>query len=259
MFKSITVRQAQGSQFIPDPRLAQPAGFRGKPLIGDTACETACQRCVDVCPSQAIALNARQVNTTQLDPVQIDLGRCVLCGDCEPVCPAHKISFNADFKLAATRRDALIVSAARPDIDPVQVSAALHKRFGRSLKLRSVSAGGCNGCEMEINALGNVNFDLGRYGIDIVASPRHADGLVLSGAISRNMVQALQLCWDAMPAPKLVIAVGACAISGGVFADCDAVDRRFLEAVQPSLYVPGCPAHPLTFISGILDLLGIAS
>jgi Ni,Fe-hydrogenase III small subunit len=194
-----------------------------------------------------------------LEPVQIDLGRCVLCGDCAPVCPDQKIRFNADFRLASTQRQGLTVSAARPDIDPVQVSAALHQRFGRSLKLRSVSAGGCNGCEMEINALGNVNFDLGRYGIDIVASPRHADALVLSGPISRNMAQALQLCWDAMPAPKLLIAVGACAISGGVFADSPALDRSFLDRVTPDLYVPGCPAHPLTFISGILDLLGIAS
>ena len=111
---------------------------------------------------------------------------------------------------------------------------------------------------MEINALSNVNFDLGRYGIDIVASPRHADGLVLSGPVNRNMVAALRLCWDAMPQPKLVIAVGACAISGGVFADCDTLDRQFLETVKPSLYVPGCPAHPLTFIAGLMDLLGIA-
>jgi Ni,Fe-hydrogenase III small subunit/NAD-dependent dihydropyrimidine dehydrogenase PreA subunit len=249
MFKSIRVRHSQGSQFIPDPRLAVPTGFRGKPLIAASACASGCQRCVEVCPSQAITL----------EPVQIDLGRCVLCGDCEPVCPEQKIRFSADFKLASTQRQGLTVSAARPDIDPVRVSAALHRRFGRSLKLRSVSAGGCNGCEMEINALGNVNFDLGRYGIDIVASPRHADALVLSGPISRNMAQALQICWDAMPAPKLLVAVGACAISGGVFADSEALDRTFLAQVTPDLYVPGCPAHPLTFISGILDLLGIAS
>jgi len=110
---------------------------------------------------------------------------------------------------------------------------------------------------LEINALGNVNFDLGRYGIDIVASPRHADAMVISGPITRNMVEALEICWDAIPEPKLVIAVGACAISGGVFANSNTLDRRFLEKVQPSLYVPGCPAHPLTFITGIMDLLGI--
>jgi Ni,Fe-hydrogenase III small subunit/NAD-dependent dihydropyrimidine dehydrogenase PreA subunit len=249
MFQSIFVRKSQGTQFIPDPRQAQPPGFRGKPVIGAADCAPDCQRCVEVCPSDAIALN----------PVQIDLGCCVLCGDCEPVCPSQKISFSADFKLCSTRREALTVSAARPHIDPIQVSAALHKRFGRSLKLRSVSAGGCNGCEMEINALGNVNFDLGRYGIDIVASPRHADALVLSGPVSRNMAGALQMAWDAMPEPKILIAVGACAISGGVFAPSDALDRSFLSSVAPALYVPGCPVHPLTFISGILDLLGIPS
>ena len=249
MLKSIAVRISQGTQYIPNLRTASPLGFRGKPVISEAACATHCSACMATCPTQAISLN----------PVQIDLGRCTLCGDCAPACPSAKLSFSNDVKLAATTREALTVSAARPNIDPIQVSAALHKRFGRSLKLRSVSAGGCNGCEMEINALSNVNFDLGRYGIDMVASPRHADGLVLSGPITRNMAPALQICWDAIPEPKLVIAVGACTISGGLFAGGDTLDRHFLETFKPSLYVPGCPAHPLTFICGILDLLGIDS
>ncbi|MBP9149395.1 MAG: 4Fe-4S dicluster domain-containing protein [Rhodoferax sp.] len=273
MFKSIAVRKSQGTQYIPDLYAAQPGGFRGKPVIADAPCvggrpvdviqsdrdnglqdnDTAhCRACQEVCPSQAITLRPKGA-----DPVAIDLGRCVLCGDCAPACPAGKISFSNDVKICTTRREALTVSAAHPYIEPLRVSAELKKRFGRSLKLRSVSAGGCNGCEMEINAWGNVNFDLGRYGIDIVASPRHADGLVLSGPISRNMMDALHICWDAMPEPKLVIAVGACAISGGVFAQSDALAREFLDKYPPSLYVPGCPAHPLTFISGIMDLLGI--
>lgn len=247
MFKSLAVRRSQGTQYIADLRAAQAVGFRGKPVIGEAACAAGCAACVSVCPSQAVTL----------EPVQVDLGRCVLCGDCASVCPSGKIGFSSEVKLATTRRAALMLSAARPDVDPVQVSTALHRRFGRSLKLRSVSAGGCNGCEMEVNALGNVNFDLGRYGIDFVASPRHADGLVLTGPLTRNMAQALQLCWDAMPEPKLLIAVGACAISGGVFAQSAALDRQFLERIQPTLYVPGCPPHPLTFICGILDLLGI--
>ncbi|MDD5478276.1 4Fe-4S dicluster domain-containing protein [Rhodoferax sp.] len=254
MFQSIAVRKAQGSQFIPDLRAAQPGGFRGKPVIAAQACATDCHACAEVCPSSAIALNA-----STADAVAIDLGRCVMCGDCAPVCPSQKLSFNNDVKLCATTRAGLVVTAARPNLDPVAVSAELKKRFGRSLKLRSVSAGGCNGCEMEVNAWSNVNFDIGRYGIDLVASPRHADGIVLTGVINRNMMNALQICWDAIPEPKLVIAVGACAISGGVFADSDALNREFLDKFPPSLYVPGCPAHPLTFISGIMDVLGIAS
>ena len=249
MRKAIAVRVSQGTQYIPDPRRAKPAGFRGRPVVGDAPCAEGCNACMAACPSQAIAPA----------PLRIDLGACVVCGDCAPVCPSNKITFNSDFQLAATERSGLVVSAARPALDPVAVNAAMHRRFGRSLKLRSVSAGGCNGCELEVNALTNVNFDIARYGIDIVASPRHADGLVLTGPISRNMAEALQLCWDGMPDPKLVIAVGACAISGSPFEDGGALDRRFLERFKPTLYVPGCPAHPLTFISGILDLLGIAS
>ena len=249
MLKAIAVRVSQGTQYIKDPRQASPAGFRGKPVIGTGACETGCEACVGVCPTAAITSN----------PLQIDLGRCVMCGDCAPACPAGKLSFTNDFKLACTDRAGLVISASRPAPDPVKVSQALRRRFGRSLKLRSVSAGGCNGCELEVNALTNVNFDIGRYGIDIVASPRHADGLVLTGPITRNMAQALQLCWDAMPDPKLVIAVGACAISGGPFEGSSAIERSFLERFKPTLYVPGCPPHPLTIVCGLLDLLGIPS
>lgn len=252
MFKAIAVRRAQGSQFIPDPRRAQPQGWRGLPVIGEGACESGCSACAQACPTRAIEVHP------QPSP-SIDLGRCIQCGDCAPACTSARLGYGNNTRLAATDRAGLVIGVDRPAPDPVRVSAELKQRFGRSLKLRSVSAGGCNGCELEVNALSNVNFDIGRYGIDIVASPRHADGLVLTGPISRNMADALQLCWDGMPEPKLVIAVGACAISGGPFEGSEALDRAFLERFQPSLYVPGCPAHPLSFICGILDLLGIAS
>jgi Ni,Fe-hydrogenase III small subunit/NAD-dependent dihydropyrimidine dehydrogenase PreA subunit len=249
VLKSISVRISQGTQYIKDPRQADPVGFRGKPAIGSAPCETGCGACTAACPTEAITLN----------PLQIDLGRCVMCGDCAPACPSGKISFTNDFKLASTDRNGLTIGASRPMPDPVKVSEALRKRFGRSLKLRSVSAGGCNGCELEVNALTNVNFDIARYGIDIVASPRHADGLVLTGPITRNMAAALELCWDGMPDPKLVIAVGACAISGGPFEGASTLERGFLDRFKPTLYVPGCPPHPLTFVCGVLDLLGIRS
>ena len=254
MYPSIKVRVSQGSQTIPDPRRASPAGFRGQPLIAPTACEAGCRACADACPTRAITLEP-----SLTDPVQIDLGRCVLCGYCAALCPAGKLSFDNEVRLASTERAALLRSATRRAPDAVQVCASLRRRFGRSLKLRSVSAGGCNGCELEVNALSNVNFDIGRYGIDIVASPRHADGLVLTGPITRNMADALQGCWDAMPEPKLVIAVGACAISGSPFEGSPAIDRGFLERFRPTLYVPGCPPHPLSFVCGVLDLLGIPS
>jgi Ni,Fe-hydrogenase III small subunit/NAD-dependent dihydropyrimidine dehydrogenase PreA subunit len=259
LFKTIRVRASQGTQYIPDPRLAKPLGWRGRPLISADACAPGCQACAQACPVQAITLGPQAAGAPHPEPVAIDLGRCTVCGDCEPACPSRKLSFDNHVPLASTERAGLRLSAARPAPDPVQVCAALHARFGRSLKLRSVSAGGCNGCELEVNALSNVNFDIGRYGIDIVASPRHADGLVLTGPITRNMALALQSCWDAMPEPKLVIAVGACAISGAPFEGSSALERSFLERFKPALYVPGCPPHPLTFICGILDLLGISS
>jgi Ni,Fe-hydrogenase III small subunit/NAD-dependent dihydropyrimidine dehydrogenase PreA subunit len=252
LLTALSVRKAQGRQYIADLRAAAATGFRARPVIADTACASGCNACTTQCPTQAVVLPGPGGAE-----VGIDLGACVMCGECAPVCPENKIRFSSDVRLCATTRSGLVVTQARAHLDPVAVSAELHQRFGRSLKLRSVSSGGCNGCEMEINALSNVNFDLGRYGIDMVASPRHADALVLSGPLTRNMAQAVRTCWEAMPAPKFVIAVGACAISGGVFQGSSALERSFLDEFPPSLYVPGCPAHPLTFITGILDLLGI--
>lgn len=253
MSSSIAVRISQGRQYILDMRAAQPAGWRARPVVANTACVPGCSDCVQRCPTQAITREPHS------DAVQLDLGACVMCGDCAAVCPAQKIGFSNNPRLSSTTRQGLVIAQARPELDPVVVNQALRQRFGRSLKLRSVSAGGCNGCEMEVSALSNVNFDLGRYGIDLVASPRHADGLVLTGPLTRNMAEAVQTCWDALPAPKLIIAVGACAISGGVFRGSPTLERSFLERFAPSLYVPGCPAHPLTFVTGILDLLGIPS
>jgi len=158
--------------------------------------------------------------------------------------------------MGATERGALVVREGVEAAIQAKASAAFSRIFGRSLKLRQVSAGGCNACELELNAITNVNFDLQRFGIEWVASPRHADALVLTGPITRNMRDALRLAWDAMPDPRFVVAVGACAISGGLYASSPAIDRSFLEQVGPTLFVPGCPPHPLTFIRAVLDLLG---
>jgi len=132
----------------------------------------------------------------------------------------------------------------------------MKKLFGRSLKLRQVSAGGCNGCEVDINVLTTLAFDLGRFGIQIVASPRHADGLIVTGPVSHNMLTALQKTYDAVPSPKLVIAVGACAISGGIFRDHEKVHNGVEGILPVDLYIPGCPPHPLTILDGLVRLMG---
>jgi len=127
--------------------------------------------------------------------------------------------------------------------------------FGRSLKLRQVSAGGCNGCEVDINVLNTLAFDLGRFGVQFVASPRHADGILVTGPVSENMRLALLKTYEAVPDPKLVIAAGACAISGGPFASHPEVHDGLDGILPVDLYIPGCPPHPLTTLDGLLRLL----
>lgn len=132
----------------------------------------------------------------------------------------------------------------------------LRRLFGRSLRLRQVSAGGCNACEADANVLGTIGWDLGRFGIQFVASPRHADGLLITGPVSRNMELALRKTYDAVPAPKLVIALGACAIAGGPFVSQPQVRDGAAAVLPVDLFIPGCPPHPLTILDGLLRLLG---
>ena len=246
IFKSLGVRASQGTQYIADLRRAVPAGFRGLPVIGEGPCVEGCAQCRDACPTGAI----------ELDPLRLDLGKCVFCSECVDACPDGKIAFSPEPRMATTTRDGLVVRAGAGPT-PIETSAALKDLFGRSLRLRQVSAGGCNGCELELNAVANVNFDLQRYGIEWVASPRHADALVLTGPLTKNMAEAVRLAWDAMPDPRFVVAFGACTISGGLYQDAPALDRAFLAAVGPTLFIPGCPPHPLSFVAAIMDLLGI--
>jgi Ni,Fe-hydrogenase III small subunit/NAD-dependent dihydropyrimidine dehydrogenase PreA subunit len=242
---AVTVRLAEGQPVIANIATASlPARLRGKPKLDPARCPEGCSICVDACPTGAISAN----------PLTLDLGACVFCPICAEACPTGAITYTNEYKMAATSREGLRLREGG-DISPEACSHEIRRLFGRSLKLRSVSAGGCNGCELELNALGNVNFDMGRFGIEFVASPRHADGIVISGVATRAMAHALESVFEAVPKPKLIILFGACAISGGIFQDSDQLAREFLEKHKVNLYIPGCPPHPLTFIHGLLEYL----
>jgi Ni,Fe-hydrogenase III small subunit len=249
MFRTIRILRRHGIQYIRDLRKAELTPlFRGRPVLtGEPAASDAAEL-EKLCPAGAIAAR----------PFSIDLGKCVFCRECEFASPNH-IRFTNDFRLAVNDRQKLFIQPGRDiplTVDPEKVRQEIRKLFGRSLKLRQVSAAGDNSSEMELNAAGNVNFDMGRYGIEFVASPRHADGIVITGPVSENMAEALQICYDATPDPKIIILCGTDAISGGLFAGSGALKRSFLDKYPVDLYVPGNPVHPLTFIIGVLDLLG---
>jgi len=219
--------------------------FRGLPHLDTARCTTDCSECLRRCPTQAIS----QENGTTL----LDLGRCLFCADC-PACPHGAVTFSTDYRLAVNQRDALLFSGKN-----LVLAKALRKKmlslFGRSLKLRQVSAGGCNACEADVNVLGTLVFDLGRFGIQFVASPRHADGLLVTGPVSKNMQAALMSTWEAVAPPKIVIATGACAIAGGPFRNSPEINNGIGELLPVDLYIPGCPPSPYTILDGLLRLL----
>jgi Ni,Fe-hydrogenase III small subunit/formate hydrogenlyase subunit 6/NADH:ubiquinone oxidoreductase subunit I len=249
VLKILKTRLRQGMRTIgfPDEPPVLPDRFRGAPVLDASRCPDGCRACVDACPTQALS--------TEGSALRLDLGRCLFCTDCAEACPEDAIGFATDWRLATRRREDLVTDGRMLHLAEA-LDARARRLFGRSLKLRQVSAGGCNGCESDVNVLGTVVFDLGRFGIQFVASPRHADGLLVTGAISQNMRLAVEKTYAAVPEPKLVIAVGACAISGGPYAGHPEV-LSGAEAVLPvDLYVPGCPPHPITILDGLLRLLG---
>ena len=250
------------------PRLAEQ--YRGCPEF-DFAAWSDARPAAEACPTGAIAVSdhdgARQVT--------VDYGRCIFCGECEAASANGAVKMSRQFELAVTTRRDLVLTAeytlrsdgshaelksatSGPAVEEPgkRIAEAIEDLLGRSLSIRQVDAGSCNGCEQEIVALNNPVHDIERFGIHFVASPRHADMLLVTGPVTRNMELALRKTWAATPDPKIVVAVGACGISGGIFGT-NYASLGGVDAVIPvDVYIPGCPPRPETLLHGILLALG---
>jgi len=232
--------------------------FIGKPEIDSDKC-TKCGECAKRCPSFAI------VKEIKANAFAINYDECVFCSLCEDICPVKAIKMTDKYELAEKDRNLLrgnsIIVDERNTPDKSyelicdEVKHKINKLFGRSLKIREIDSGSCNGCDYEINALNNPFNDIERLGISFVASPRHADMLLVTGTATRNMELALIKTYNATPSPKLVVAVGACACSGGIFRDSYAT-RNGIDCIVPvDVYIPGCPPRPQAIMYGILKAL----
>jgi Ni,Fe-hydrogenase III small subunit/NAD-dependent dihydropyrimidine dehydrogenase PreA subunit len=252
-----------------------PEYFRGAPSFEFAGWRDA-RPAADACPTGAIAIK----ETAGLRRITIDYGRCIYCGECADADGSGAVTITRDFELAVRERADLVTIAEYPieadgsqgDLCAVLTGPSLEHGprevlerklqqriqdvLGRSLAIREVDAGSCNGCEIEIGALNNPVYDLERLGIHFVASPRHADMLLVTGPVTRNMELALAKTYRATPEPKIVVAVGACGISGGIFGVNYATVGGVDAVVPVDVYIPGCPPRPHALLHGILLALG---
>ncbi|MGI5923313.1 MAG: hydrogenase [Lentisphaeria bacterium] len=251
MYKVIEARLFQGYHTGRFPAVAPklPDHFQGRPRLKAGSCPQDCRACVDICPAKAVSINS--------NGPQIDCGRCLFCAKCATVCPRQAIEFSQEYRLGTFTREELIAKPGEDSWTPPTTGNAQCRDFcGQSLKIRQVSAGGCAACELDFNVLNTLAWDMGRFGIKVVASPRHADCILVTGPVTRNMLLALQKTYNAMARPCWVIACGACAISGGVFTDSPEAHGGMENIFKPDLYIPGCPPHPTTILEALLRLMG---
>lgn len=253
LLSTIKVLAQHKRQVIPDLDVVElPKIYRGRPELSSKELDfKLLDECKKMCPTAALSS----------EPFSLDMGRCIFCGECERMMPKN-IRFSNSWRIWSRSREGLVVKADQEvDMSCLKAQRKRLKReggkkfFKNSIRLRQVCAGGDGSIEMELGAAGNVNFDMSRCGIEFVASPRHADGVVITGPITQKMASPLEMTYSAVPDPKVVILVGADAISGGLFEESEAINRTFLENHKADLYIAGHPSHPLAIIGGIRELI----
>ncbi len=248
MLKTLKARLIQGYRTGTFPKTdpTLPVRFLGRPVIDPTATAADAVAASTLCPVGAIL-------TLDNKPA-IDTGKCIFCGTCAEACP--RITFSNQHRLAAFTRTDLIVTCNSPSLPEGAPDPEFQKLCGQSFKIRQVSAGGCAACELDFNVLNTLAWDLGRFGIQVVASPRHADAVLVTGPVTDNMKLALLKTHAAMAKPSWVIACGSCSISGGLYANSPTTSAGLENVLKPDLYIPGCPPHPATILDGLLRLMG---